>query len=166
MQTFLPYSNFKESVRVLDDKRLGKQRVEAYQIISAITGRPRKDGKPYRGWINHPCTIMWREYINALRLYYNECIDEWIERGHNNTMLYEPLRGKIIFPPWLGDENFHSSHRANLLRKDLLYYGQFGWVENPEDPYVWLDADGKWYRQMVGKNIRDYFYPQKELQIK
>ena len=38
MQTFLPYADLTESLRVLDNKRLGKQRVETYQIISAITG--------------------------------------------------------------------------------------------------------------------------------
>lgn len=41
MQTFLPYSDITESLRVLDDKRLGKQRVETFQIINAITGRPK-----------------------------------------------------------------------------------------------------------------------------
>ena len=45
MQTFLPYTDFRKSLESLDNKRLGKQRVEAYQIISAITGRTRKDGK-------------------------------------------------------------------------------------------------------------------------
>jgi hypothetical protein len=44
MQTFLPYSDITESMRVLDNKRLGKQRVETYQIISAITGRLKLDG--------------------------------------------------------------------------------------------------------------------------
>ena len=38
MQTFLPYSDINESLRVLDDKRLGKQRVESLQIINAIMG--------------------------------------------------------------------------------------------------------------------------------
>ncbi len=46
MQTFLPYPDFKESFRALDSKRLGKQRVEAFQILNAIMGRPRKDGSP------------------------------------------------------------------------------------------------------------------------
>lgn len=36
MQTFLPYSNFSASARVLDDKRLGKQRVECLQILKAL----------------------------------------------------------------------------------------------------------------------------------
>ena len=44
MQIFLPYADFRKSLRVLDNKRLGKQRVETYQIISAITRRPKLDG--------------------------------------------------------------------------------------------------------------------------
>ena len=47
MQTFLPYPDIQKSLESLDNKRLGKQRVESYQIISAITGRKRLDGKPY-----------------------------------------------------------------------------------------------------------------------
>ena len=164
MQTFLPYKDFKKSLSVLDDKRLGKQRVEAYQIISAITGRPRKDGKPYKGWINHPCTVMWRDHVNALRLYYNDSIEEWVSRGFRNTMEFETIIGKFTLPDWIGMECFHSSHRANLLRKDFEYYSNYGWTEDPESPYVWRDKEGKWYRQMVGKNLKDYFNPIKELQ--
>jgi len=33
MQTFLPYPDFAASSAVLDDRRLGKQRVEALQIV-------------------------------------------------------------------------------------------------------------------------------------
>ena len=154
MQTFLPYEDFKDSFKVLDNKRLGKQRVEAYQIISAITGRPKKDGTPYKGWINHPCSVMWRPYVNALKLYYNDCIDEWKSRGFKNTMEYETIEGEFKMPHWLGFERFHSSHRANLLRKDIDYYSKHGWLEDPEDPYVWLDKDGKWYEQVVGTKTR------------
>jgi len=156
MQTFLPYPDFRKSFEVLDDKRLGKQRVEAYQIISAITGRPRKDGKPYKGWVNHPCTILWENNINALRLYYNDCIDEWVSRGFRNTMEYETIVGEFTLPEWVGNDLIHSSHRSNLLRKDYEYYSKFGWLESDDLPYVWIDREGKWYKQMVGKNIRDY----------
>ena len=34
MQIFLPYKSFKKSAEVLDYQRLGKQRVEALQIIN------------------------------------------------------------------------------------------------------------------------------------
>jgi len=156
MQTFLPYPDFRESLESLDNKRLGKQRVEAYQIISAITGRTRKDGKPYKGWVNHPCSVMWRDYVNALKLYYNDCIDVWKERGFKNTMEYELIEGEFVLPNWLGNEKFHSSHRANLLRKDENFYSQFDWEENPEDPYIWMDEDKKWYCQKVGDKERIY----------
>jgi hypothetical protein len=156
VQTFLPYSDFRESFSVLDNKRLGKQRVEAYQIISAITGRLSKSGKPYKGWVNHPCSIMWGPYVNALKLYYNDCIDEWKSRGFKNTMEYESIEGEFVLPHWLGNEEFHSSHRANLLRKDILFYSQFGWTENPTDPYMWMDKEGKWYKHIVETGEKIY----------
>ncbi|GAA3827626.1 pyrimidine dimer DNA glycosylase/endonuclease V [Nocardioides panacisoli] len=37
MQTFLPYADFARSARSLDPKRLGKQRVEALQVVRALT---------------------------------------------------------------------------------------------------------------------------------
>ena len=37
MQTFTLYSDFEESLRALDLKRLGKQRVEVIQIVRALT---------------------------------------------------------------------------------------------------------------------------------
>ena len=133
MQTFLPHESFEKSAQVLDWRRLGKQRVEGMQIINAITGKKRKDGKPYKGWINHPCSVMWKDYVPALKHYTNVIIQEWITRGYNNNMEFYDT-GKIIMPDWIGNEKFHSSHRANLLRKDFDYYSQFGWTENPERP--------------------------------
>jgi len=35
MQTFLPYADFARCAEVLDPRRLGKQRVEALQIMRA-----------------------------------------------------------------------------------------------------------------------------------
>ena len=37
MQTFMPYPDIVKSVRCLDYKRLGKQRVEAMQTYNQIT---------------------------------------------------------------------------------------------------------------------------------
>lgn len=156
MQTFLPYPDFKESFRALDSKRLGKQRVEAFQILNAIMGRPRKDGRPYKGWLNHPCSVMWKDYVPALQMYYNECVEVWVERGFKNTMQYEEYVGDIVLPDWIGFEQFHSSHRANLLRKDLTYYSEHNWTENPDDPYLWLDDNKSWYQQIVGSKERVY----------
>ena len=78
MQTFLPYSDFVNISKVLDYKRLGKQRVEARQILNTILNGG--------GWSNHPAIKMWRGYENALILYSNIMIKEWILRGYRNTM--------------------------------------------------------------------------------
>ena len=152
MQTFLPYEDFEQSAKVLDWRRLGKQRVEGMQIINAINN-PNK-----QGWQNHPATIMWTPYVEALKYYTNIMIAEWIVRGYNNTMeFYEtnPFRDPVM-PHWLGKEEFHSSHRANLLRKDYEYYSKFGWKEDSSNPYVWHDKEGLWYEQIVGTKERIY----------
>ena len=133
MQTFLPYNNFQKSVECLDYKRLGKQRVEAMQILNILLSN-KKTG----GWVNHPAVKMWRGYENALALYMNTCIIEWIKRGYNNTMkIFVVFEGEVKYPGWFGDLNFHASHRSNLLRKDHKYYSKFGWVEPTDLPYVW-----------------------------
>lgn len=158
MQIFLPYPDMKKSLESLDNKRLGKQRVETYQIISAITGRPKLDGTPYKGWINHPCTIMWRNNLDALKLYLNLSITTWIERGFKNNMLMEDIsESKITLPLWFGNEKFHDSHKSNLLKKDPHFYSQYKWNVSPENPYVWLDKDGKWYEQHSGEKGRLYY---------
>ena len=41
MQTFLPFPDFKMSAQVLDYKRLGKQRVEALQILKTLKIGPK-----------------------------------------------------------------------------------------------------------------------------
>jgi len=129
MQTFLPYPNFKQSLQTLDYRRLGKQRVEAYQIIRAV-----KNGG---GWRHHPVVKMWRGHINALKLYYNLALDEWISRGYKNRMKKMKISGRISYPSWFGRDNFHAAHRSNLLRKDYTYYSQFGWTEPLDMPYCW-----------------------------
>lgn len=40
-------------------------------------------------------------------------------------------------PSWLGDPKLHASHRSNLLRKDPIHYGKFGWEEPATMEYVW-----------------------------
>ena len=152
MQTFLPYKDFQKSFDVLDYRRLGKQRVEAMQILNILLDRTDRPG-----WRNHPIVRMWDGYAPALQLYHNMCIDEWIKQGYNNNMKHEVITNDIVYPNWLGNEKFHSSHRANLLRKDYNYYSQFGWSENSELPYIWLDTDkNQYYEQYIGTGDRHY----------
>ena len=132
MQTFLPYPDITKSVQCLDWKRLGNQRVEAKHILDIL----RKQRHPGR-WKYHPAVKMWNKHINALALYMNACIQHWIERGYNNTMIPHRIRGHISMPSWFGNPAFHASHRSNLLRKNPEWYGQFGWKEPDDMKYVW-----------------------------
>lgn len=137
MQTFLPYADFEKTVKCLDYRRLGKERLEAMQIHKIITGtvEPGKNGRI--AWLSHPCVKMWRGYENALATYHNFCIYEWIDRGYKNTMEVIHYDGTMKCPPWIGDERFHSSHRQTLLFKNFEWYSQFGWNEKPKYEYFW-----------------------------
>jgi|TARA_R110000823_G_scaffold122259_7_gene247541 hypothetical protein len=137
LQTFLPYKSFEKTAECLDYRRLGKQRVEALQIFNALTGVPTKSGKSYTGWLNHPAVIMWKGYEEALLLYKNKMIEEWILRGYNNTMDMIGLSDNIEMPRWLGNSKLHASHRSNLLRKDYEYYSKFNWEESDDMEYYW-----------------------------
>lgn len=130
MQTFLPVADFKESAKILDYRRLGKQRVEARQILNALQGKS-------KGWVNHPATKMWRGFEPALEQYLREMILEWLDRGYNNSMEIPSKRSPIEFPAWFGNEQFHAAHRSNLLRKNFDYYSEFGWTESSDLPYIW-----------------------------
>lgn len=138
MNTFLPYPDFAECARVLDTRRLGKQIIECRQILKAILD-------PNYGWQNHPAVNMWREDEDSLTLYADHMNDEWVERRGKSHGAYLNMCddlgwcfcGVKRWPKWLGDERLHSSHRANLLRKDPVHYGQFGWKEEPAEGYFW-----------------------------
>ena len=139
MQTFLPYPDFDESAAVLDDVRLGKQRVEAYQIVRTLLGIT-------QGWRHHPAVLMWRGHADALIDYGAAMCREWTRRGRADTVAAKLLahRGTGAAPPpnWVGDAAFHASHRSNLLRKDPEWYGRFGWPEPADLPYVWPTKSG------------------------
>lgn len=138
MQTFLPYADFRETAKVLDYRRLGKQRVEAFQIFRAMNGET-------RGWRNHPAVLMWNGYETALALYAIAICEEWIARGYKDTMLprfKEILEGLALqqqttYPSWLGDPEFHKSHQSNLIRKLPEHYQPL-WPDVPNNlEYVW-----------------------------
>ena len=139
MQTFLPSPSYDESARVLDNKRLGKQRVETKQILLAL---PKTEG----GWINHPATKMWRGHEISLCQYGLAMCWEWQRRGYKDSLYdffaaalaqYEEDGRTFLPPPWLGEDEVHASHRSNLLRKDREFYSQYGWAESDDLPYVW-----------------------------
>jgi len=162
IQTFLPYPDFRRSVDTLDNMRLGKQRVESFQIMQAITGirhipkleQPVLEDYTPKGWTRHPVAVMWRGHLDHLMCYQIATCDAWAARGYRDTCESKTLlvfvtavaRGIIpqvtTRPWWLGDDRLHRSHRSNLSRKLPERYQQL-WPEEPDDlPYQWPDHDG------------------------
>lgn len=157
MQTFLPYPNFWQSAAILDRERLGKQRVEAFQILKTLT----RGGQ----WRRHPTTLMWELWPEALAIYGGVVCLSWQRRGYKDTV-FDKLVGwgflqdshaKILrelevaqnyrqaqlatlttMPAWLGWSKFHRSHQSNLIRKAPAIYRPIFGDDVPDNlPYEW-----------------------------
>ena len=148
VQTFLPVADFIESARLLDNPRLGKQRVECLQVLRALE-------LPDYGWANHPVVIMWRGRTAGLVVYSLAVVRVWKERGFADStesliaefapdaaaMTQAEAAAAGLLPSWVGDEELHLSHRSNLLAKDPEFY-RSRFPEDPDDlPYRWPGAD-------------------------
>ncbi len=140
MQTFLPYPDFVDTFRVLDNKRLGNQIYR--EALTLIRG----------GWPNHPAAKMWSGHTRALAAYALAGLDELLLRGkdyphHRATFeQYVQQNPNTGMPWWFGNDAFHLSHRSNLLRKNSEHYRPlFGDI--PDDlPYLWPDNLTKTFR--------------------
>jgi hypothetical protein len=152
VQTFLPYADFGETARVLDTRRLGKQRVETMQVLRALTVAG-------YGWRHHPAAAMWAGYEEGLVRYGLEVCAVWCGLGNADTcagtLVSDLTRGTGLsaprvqaelaaageLPPWLGERDFHRSHQSALLRKDPAHYRPI-FKKVPDDlPYVWPASD-------------------------
>jgi len=137
VNTFLPYKDFTESGKTLDNKRLGKQRVEVFQMLNKIHGITKG-----RGWTNHPCTKMWFNNPNALVEYGLKICEVWKSKGFRDTC-YEKIKAHYKsnltnkMPDWLGREDLHISHQSKLIQKNRQFYKpQF--PHTPDNlEYVW-----------------------------
>lgn len=131
MQTFLPYPDFQASAKILDRQRLGKQRIEAVQILNCLNGKG-------MGWVNHPAVRMWRGWEESLRGYGMCMCVEWVRRGYVDNTLDQFTNGIIdlTVPDWVTPA-FCRSHQSNLIRKQKTFYG---WIFPgvPDNlPYIW-----------------------------
>ena len=115
MQTFLPYPDFEQSAKSLDNKRLGKQRVECLQILQTLQKGPYfcpscKEHKTRTNeyktgykcpdceckmkltpWYNHPAVKMWKGFEIALVRYGWYMCHEWIKRGFKDNLTHRIL---------------------------------------------------------------------------
>lgn len=161
MQTFLTTTtSFKATAKTLDNKRLNKQALEAWQILMTnLQLDPQGNFRQPKGWYNHPATKMWRGYETALYQYIQQMVIEWKSRGFKSTigdkakatMLRAQELGlvditNVTFPKWMEDQELFAriteSHRKALLVKHYEWYSQFGWSEDSGIPetdyeYVW-----------------------------
>ena len=161
MQTFLPLptSNFAEIAKRLDNKRLHKQALEAWQIAMVLLKLdPEGNHRDPKGWVNHPAVKMWEGHELVLLEYAFAMAEEWKSRGFKTSLMDKIsdtaqvalLTGRLshikTYPSWMLDGALYaeiaSSHRQALLVKDYEWYSQFGWEEDKgTEPngytYVW-----------------------------
>lgn len=138
MQTFIPYRSFSQSARALDWRRLGKQRVEAKQIMQTLeSGRT-------AGWRNHPAVKMWQGYENELARYGLAMCNEWKRRGYRDSLTeffldrYDIVSDIHLHVPDFITRDFMRSHQSNLIRKEPDHYRPIFGPDVPDDlPYVW-----------------------------
>ena len=148
VNTFLPYASLEATARALDFRRLGKQRVEAWQIWnvlrraeevhppSAGLGDAPWDAKrawaeeaaqlwkkatgKRLGWATHPAVVLWVGHRNGLALYYNAMLVGWEVRGGHNRIL-QPLLvpEETTLPAWTRSPALHNAFRWKLITKEL-----------------------------------------------
>jgi hypothetical protein len=159
LQTFLTdaTTDFAVTARKLDNKRLNKQALEAWQIMMTnLSLDPSGNHRVPRGWVSHPATKMWRGYEPVLLTYIRAMTDEWVARGYKTTIFdkaestlrvaYEnALNISEEYPEWMLCETLGKvaqTHRVALLCKNYEWYSQFEWEEDngkaPESyEYIW-----------------------------
>jgi hypothetical protein len=158
MQTFLPSKNFIETAEMLDNKRLHKQALEAWQILMVLTKLdPEGNYREPKGWVNHPAVKMWRGHEGLLYQYILMMVTEWKNRGYKSTIADKATDTMTRFinliydahnstPSWMINESeidrVTSTHRKALLAKDYAWYSQFHWPEDTGAPiteyeYYW-----------------------------
>jgi hypothetical protein len=128
--TFCMDSDPKICAKLLDNRRLNKAKLEAFQIINVLE-------KKRKGYSNHPIILMWADNINGLKYFYNCHIDEWVSRGKNNNMVKFDLSNEdYSLPWWFSNRQIHLSHMASLMRKDEKFYTPLFSKEEGIDEYL------------------------------
>lgn len=146
--TFLPYKDFEKTARCLDNRRLGKQRVEALQILTVI--KPTRTASEVQFTqlthtpLKHPAYRMWRGYEYTLARYGHEICAEWRRRGYTDNLgtLFDEVMYDFNLtanlPWWYENDQMMRAimltHRSNLVSKDPSYYK---WKVPNDLAYAW-----------------------------
>lgn len=129
MQTFLPFPDFKQSALSIDKKRCWKQVVEAKQLLCSLNAKnlpidwTETNSFKRKTYQNHPAAKMWVGSEELLKEYYNAFLKVSLDVHKINTsMPFLDSEKTDIKPFWLGDDNFHRSHRSRLIEKNTDFY--------------------------------------------
>lgn len=143
MSTWLPYVSFRESARVLSRADLAEARVDAVVAVTALL-EGRGDDVPE----------VWHGYGPALIAYVGALDAEFGERGYRRGKLWagvlalaaerlglsaesvegtahEDVLAMMDMLPELLTPVLCAGERRELLARDPVWYGQFGWREKP-----------------------------------
>lgn len=141
MQTFFPVAGDAEaSLLYLDERRRRNQINETFVILNTLLSNRTT------GWPDHPATLMWEGYTEALASY--GLINALMFDGYaRQRLLFSEVvnaaqpPGLVLWPKWTRDDRVAQSHRSNLYRKLPSYY-----ASTPPQGYVWP----VWRRVKVG----------------
>jgi len=165
MQSFLTdTSSFALVASHLDNKRLHKQTLEAWQCLMTMCELdPDGNHRTPKGWSNHPVVKMWRGHETLFVSYISATYFEWKSRGFKSTLLEKTYRtydtavalnrisSDLVLPRWMENTEYFealcSTHRTALLCKNYEWYSQFNWAENTGKApstydYIWPHQDG------------------------
>ncbi len=147
MQVFIPEFDFVTCAQVLDRQRLGKQRVEARNILVVLLGKPAwcsdKEYNYLLRYKNAPQVLQWKESEICLIDYLRCICAEWKKRGYIDNCWQQSLEtckeilkdkdpaALVYQKPWWLDMYYVLRHRNTLLYKNIQHYRQFGWRNNP-----------------------------------
>ena len=152
MITFCPLTDVNAIAQLLDNKRLNAQRTEAGAILKWL-----RTPKRYARFQTAGFCTMWAHNMEALAVYYNAMLREWLARGFNVVVgKFEGCvlgrEDEVVFPGWWGNSLLHSNHRTALLTKYPEHYSKYGWSEEGAADgnynYIWPEwsaSSQEWY---------------------
>lgn len=152
MITYLPYPDFMKSAEALDDRRLNKVRSDIVSILKACAEPPPEDGK------EHTAIKMWRGNEVFLIRYGMVICSEYASRDNADNTLSKIMKyssdfkGDAVSPEWWGDEAFHKSHQAHLLRLMPSHYGELFPDTSDELPLIWPRSPAKTHQTKEEKD--------------
>lgn len=138
MQTFITSHIFADAAASLDRLRLGKQRVEAKQILLANLRLEDSDKTPFYSRVRkHPVARAWKGFEFYLAEYGKVICTEWTRRGYKDTLwqfFYDLALAASVtndYKKWWKDPKTVRFYQALLHHKSPELYPQWRNVVAP-----------------------------------